>query len=487
MNDRPSDERDRAHESVRALASRVETAAAWTTISAAIDRAPHARLRRRGLSAAVVVAALAIGGVLVATLTSGGRGSSVAVSPSTAPALADCVLPALPQPGAGTTPNDLAGPAVSALKGGAVLAPFSLDGGKFSVSPPLTGAAPVVTARQAECAALASIDPSGSRSPLGLAVEYGGAAVGYGQVTIAPELIANPAPNLMGQTNQNTKPSMPLPTPYQDRPAWLVVVKNVLIFNGRFNGPSQGVSIPKAGPEQYGYLVFVVDAQTGSDALMYAESQPGPGAMIAAYVSVPVEQISVPWTLVSRSPNGYAGTIDATVLPCDGYPNPVSVDATRAAVGVVVQRPVGASCGAPLQVTLPLVAATVTSDLPAEIAHDPLGPAITSDSGERTPADPSRVLRLLKETDNGSTIHMTAGSVVVLPHLNGANPDVSSGTSSDPIVVGGLDGSAHNAVGEFRAWHAGRADLTIPTSGCAYPKSNALPCTGSWTVHVIVD
>ena len=483
MNDRPSDERDRAHESVRALASRVETAAAWTAISAAIDRAPRARLRRRVLTAAVVVAALAISGVLVATHTTGGRGSSVEVSPSTVPALADCALPALPQPGAGTTPNDLAGPAVSALKGGPVLAPFSLDAGKFSVSPPLTGDARVVTAQQAECAALASIDPGGSRSPLGLAMGYGGAAIGYGRVTIAPELIANPAPNLMGQTNENTKPSVPRPTPYQHRLAWLVVVKNVLIFNG----PPGGFSIPKPGPEQYGYLVFVVDAETGSDALMYAESQPGPGGMIAAYVSVPVEQISVPWTLVSRSPNGYSGTIDATILTCDGYPNPVSVDATRAAVGVVVQRAVGASCGAPVQVTLPLVAATVTSDLPAEIAHDPLGPAITPDSGERTPGDPSRVLRLLNETDNGSTIHMAVGSVVVLPHLNGANPDVSSGTSSDPTVVGGLDGSAHNAIGEFRAWNAGRADLTIPTSGCAYPKSNALPCTGPWTVHIIVD
>ena len=163
MNDRPSDERDRAHESVRALVSRVETTAAWTTISAAIDRAPRARLRRRGLTAAVVVAVFAIGGVVVATTSSDGRGSSVAVSPSTAPALADCVLPTLPQPGAGRTPNDLAGPAVSALKGGPALAPFSLDGGKFSVSPPLAGDTPAVTAQQAECAALASIDPSSRR------------------------------------------------------------------------------------------------------------------------------------------------------------------------------------------------------------------------------------------------------------------------------------------------------------------------------------
>jgi hypothetical protein len=165
----------------------------------------------------------------------------------------------------------------------------------------------------------------------------------------------------------------------------------------------------------------------------------------------------------------------------------VFVDATRAAVAVVVQRPFSPACGTPLHVTLPLVAATVTSDLPAEIAHDPLGPAVAPESGPRTSADPSRVLRPLNPSDNGTTIHMTVGSVVVLPHLNGANPDVSSGTSSDPRVVGGLDGSAHNANGEFRAWHAGTADLTIPTSGCAYPSSDAPPCTGAWTVRIIVS
>jgi hypothetical protein len=472
MSDQSFDERDRARESVRALSSRVDTAEAWATISAAIDRAPRARLRRRALGAGAVVGVLAIGGVLVTTHTTGGRDSSVEVSPPAAPALADCTLPTRPRPRVGKSPYDLAGPAVSSLKGGPALVPFSLDGGKFSVSPPIAGDAPVVTAQQAECAAFAS----GASGPV---------AVGYGRVTIAPELIAHPAPNLTGQTNENTKPSLHRPTPYQHRLAWVVVTKNVLRFNGPVNGP--GYPIPKPGPEQYGYRVFVVDAHTGTDALIYEESQPVGGGVMPASVSVPVERISVPWTLVSRSPNGYAGTIDATVLRCDGYPKPVSIDATRAAVGVIVQRAVGASCGAPVHVILPLIAATVTADLPADIAHDPLGPAVTTNFGAPTPGDPSRTLRLLNPGDNGTTIHMTVGSVVVLPHLNGANPDVSSAMSSDPTVVGGLDGSAQDANGEFRAWRAGHTDLTIPTSGCAYPKSNALPCTGAWTVRIIVD
>jgi hypothetical protein len=417
--------------------------------------------------------------IVVAACSSGGRGSSIVVSQSNEPALADCVLP--PPRGTDTSSSGLTGPAVNALQGGPALASFALDGGKFSVSPPETGDAPVVSALQAECAALASIGPNGIM-PLDFALGYRGAAVGYGRVTIDPELIANPAPILLGQTNENTKPSLPRPTPYEHRLAWLVVMKNTLIFHG----PQARGTIPEPGPDQYGYLVFVVDAQTGTDALMYAESQPGPGGTIAPAVSVPVEQISVPWTLISRSPNGYTGTIDATVLPCDGYPKPVSVDATRAAVAVVVQRAVGATCGTPVHVTLPLIAATVTSDLPAEIAHDPLGPAITPDSGTRLPADPSRTLRLLNPDDNGKTIEMTVGSVVVLPRLNGANPDVSKGTSNAPTVVGGLNGTASDHNGEFRAWRAGRADLTIPTTACAYPTSSAAPCTGAWTVHVIV-
>jgi hypothetical protein len=481
MNVPSSDERDRAQESIHALSSGVATEAAWTAISTAIDRAPRARWRRRGVGAAVLVAALSIGGVFVVAQTTHHRGTSVDVSPSTAPALADCRLPVLPRPGSRTSPVDLAGPAVTALRGGPARSPFSLDAGKFSLSPPLDGDVPIVTAQQAECAALASIGPNGN-SPLDLAASYGGAAVGYGRVTIASALVAKAAPDLIGQTDENTNPTLPPPTQYEHRLAWVVVVKNVLSFHG----PAQGAVTAKPRPDQYGYLVFVVDAQSGTDALMYAESQPGPGATIAASVSIPVEQVSVPWTLASRSPGGYAGTIDATVLPCDGYPKPVSVDATRAAVAVVVRRAVGASCGAPLHVTLPLVAATVTSDLPAEIAHDPLGPAVTSDSGARTPGDPSRALRLLEATDNGKTIRITVGSVVVLPHLNGENPDVSSATSSAPAVVGGLDGSARNANGEFRGWRAGRADLTVPTSGCAYPTSNAPPCSGAWTVHIVV-
>ena len=202
------------------------------------------------------------------------------------------------------------------------------------MTPPGPGITPAVSAHQAECAALASLGDDG-RSLLDLA-SYGGVAVGYGRVSVAPRLLAAARkPSYADEiVDQNTHPTLPKPAPYQDRLAWLVVVRNVLIFNG---GPKVFTpTTASPAPTSNSYDVFLVDAQTGSDALLYAERQPG---MPAPSVIVPAERVSVPWTLVSRSPNGYAGQIRATVLPCDGYPNPVLVDHDRAAVAVVVERP----------------------------------------------------------------------------------------------------------------------------------------------------
>ena len=70
--------------------------------------------------------------------------------------------------------------------------PFALAGGKVSGSPPVTGDAPVVTARQAECAALASAGPNGM-SMLYFASSYGGAAAGDHRVSY---VVPPPPPDL---------------------------------------------------------------------------------------------------------------------------------------------------------------------------------------------------------------------------------------------------------------------------------------------------
>jgi hypothetical protein len=418
----------------------------------------------------------------------------VVAGPDTHPAL-DCALPSLPVPGAQPAQPDtsplfvnLSGPAVAALRGGAALAPFELDGGRFRVTPPLPGDEPSVTANQAECAALAA-DSSNGMSLLELARDYGGAAVGYGRVSVDPELVANPAAPvaLQGQLDKDTHPSLPAAAPYQQRLAWVVVVKNVVIFHGGPqpvtppSGSASSTTLP--APATNGYAAFIIDARAGSDALIYTEGQP---PRLPASVMVPAERVSVPWTLVSRSPDGYHGEIEATVLPCDGYPNPAFVDRDRAAVAVVVERPVNASCGAPRAVTLPLLAATVTSDLPAHIAHEPLGPFVTlpNPSASTPPSESGRELRMLNEQDNGATIRITVGSVLAISPLHdGGQYAALPVTSSDPGVLGVL---LADEVHEFRAWKPGSADLSEPAGTCNAP-GKGRPCTGPWTVHVIVE
>lgn len=125
------------------------------------------------------------------------------------------------------------------------------------------------------------------------------------------------------------------------------------------------------------YTAFLVDADTGADALVYNQSRPNPCGLpgaTAPSVGVPAEEVSVPWTLLSRSANGYSAQISVSAPPCYGIPNPVLADRSRPAVSVVALGPVNASCGPSAHVTVQLHAATITSRLPAEIGHDPLGP-----------------------------------------------------------------------------------------------------------------
>jgi hypothetical protein len=417
-----------------------------------------------------------------------------------AAALDECVLPRLPAPGSVNGSLQLDGPAVNVLRGGAARAGFELDGGDFTLTPPGAGDQPSVSATQAECAALASLTPNG-QSILGMATAYGVAA-GFGRVSIAPALTARTSTTTYvarSGANENTNPRLPGPTAYSHRLAWIVVVKEVLMYSE----PPEPVAAPDRttttapSTPSYGYVVFVVDARTGSGALVYTEAQAGPiTAFASPTVDVPAEMVSVPWTLVSRSHDGYAGRVTASVLSCDGIPDPVWIDHGGAGLAVVVQRPVGPPCGRTREVTLPVVAAEVTADLPPHIAHDPIGPVVTVLSAN---AQPSRhcstiaingrpapgcpytgpgatpgVLRQMFDADNDTTVHVGVDDVLTVGplHAPGRYPALPV-ASSDPGVLGPLDGLRDSEVHEFRAWRRGQADLFTPERG--------------WTVHIIVD
>jgi len=443
--------------------------------------------------------------VVVGSLMLVSCGSAVTVAAPTRPAVvpsSDCTLPKLPSPKVNGSAFQLGGPAVAALRGGAALASLRLDDGEFTMTPPAPGMSPLMSENRAECAALASFAPNGMlMSDL---ASGGGVVVGYGIVSVAPELIthAQTPGVLLGQTNQNTKPILLKPASYQHRFAWMVVMKDVEVYSG---GPisTRGSPTPTTAPRQppsYDYLIFLMDARTGTDALLYAEGQTGTAG---GSVTVPVERVSVPWTDLRRSPDNFHAEITATVLPCDGYSNPVGVDRYQPDVAVIVQRPVGVQCGARRQVTLPLVPGTVTFDLPARIGHDPLGPQVTDQSSNthgytaRCPARQGHiecyyqgpgatggVLRVLSEADNGTTITAKVGSAFPVGPLHdnthyAALPVASTDTSVLSVLF--PDSEVH----EFRAWKTGHADLYVPTSACRNPYGDPT-CTPPWIVHVII-
>ena len=485
MNDTPERDLERARAAIDALAQHVDTASAWGAVEGALDRGARRSGRRSAqLAVALVTVVAVIGAVAYAHRSDSGK-TTLEVTPGHDHPALDCVLPSLPVPGAKSSDPDplgldlhLSGPAVASLRGGAALAPFALDGGRFRVTPPLAGDTPSVTANQAQCAALATSNANGWPL-LDLARDYGGAAVGFGRVTVDPTVKAQPNTVFAGQLNDNTKPTLPAPAAYRDRLAWLVVVKNVVVFHG--GGSFRPVTTTTSpAPPSNRYDVFLIDAQSGSDALLYTESQL---PSIETSVMVPAERVSVPWKLVSRAPDRFHAEIKATVLPCDGYPNPVAIDSQRAALAVVVDRPVNASCGAPEEVTIPLGPATVTADLPDHIDHDPLGPYVTIANPAAVAPTGDRVLKQLTEQDNGTTIRITVGSVLAISPLHdGGQYAALPVTSSDPSVLGVL---LADEVHEFRAWKPGTADLTEPPTTCNAP-GKGQPCTGPWVVHVII-
>jgi hypothetical protein len=360
---------------------------------------------------------------------------------------------------------------------------FSLDGGRFSITPPPAGAVPAVSRVQAECEALASLENDGN----GLlpAAVGSGIAVGYGLVSVSPAVAANT--RAYSPVGGPGSPAVSLPgiPSYRHRLAWAVVVGYREIMScpamlsrpgrpGRAEGPSpRSAAAASAGVP---YAVFLADAATGGDALIYEQSQPSPcgrNSISPPWVTVPIEQTSVPWKLDSRDPGGYSAVLTAEVPPCDTSDNPVLVHAGSDMVRVVAYGPVAAHCGPARPVTVGLDAATVTSDLPATLTHAPFGLYLpgTGPAGAAAPSPATGALHVLGPEDNGKTVTVHVGDVVAPPLLVEVPPAAAPVRSSDPAVLGPLPAAIKIFV-EFRAWKPGRATLSAPS--------------GAWKVHVKV-
>lgn len=410
-----------------------------------------------------------------------------------------CTLPSLPRAGTvppGGLPYPMKGPALTSLTGGAVAHAFTLDGTGLVVAPPLAGERPTVSRADAECAALASL--TAYNSPLVDFARQDGVAIGYGRVSVADSLLTKatvgpPGSVIPASGGLPVAPTVPVPSPYQHRLAWVLVFANL----AGTSCPAFSDSGPPVSPARatdHNYLVFLLDSH-GSDPLIYTEGGPSPcgfSTRVAPSVAVPLEQFSVPWRIASRNRDHYSATLAVTVLACYGYSKEVLVDPDAPEVQVVVQGPVDAACGPARQVPVTLHAATVTSDLPAVIAHAALGPYIPTATtvGQSVSPPPSAALplRTLGAADNAASLTIAVGTVVVVPPLPGEGFATSSPVvSSDPAVLGTLgNGGPVGPLAEFRAWQPGHADLSVaPPGACGSSGANRTgSCTKPWTVHV---
>jgi hypothetical protein len=322
------------------------------------------------LPAAVAAVALlaGCGGAAVPQTGSGQNGAGAGqLSASVAKT---CDLPvdlAGPAPGQGLT-----GPAVTDLTGAAATKGFSLDGGQFTIKSPPSGDTPRVSRTNAECEALAAVAPGGE--PLMGAYGVSGGAVGYGLVTVSPELPVD--------SWQGYYPDMNLPTPaparYQNRLAWVMVFR--VFYRADCPGVTQ-TSPPDPGSYTgYEYEVFIVDAATGGDALSYDEAAPrecdGTG-LFPPSVSIPVELTSVRWELASRGPGDSYATLTAYVPPCLDYDKTVQLGFDDDLVTVLAYGQVAASCGSPRPVTVRVQPERGGRSRWPTLAHAPTGLYLT--------------------------------------------------------------------------------------------------------------
>jgi hypothetical protein len=379
----------------------------------------------------------------------------------------------------------LSGPAVTALTGGAATQSFSLDHGKLVIDRPKSSDRPTFSGNTAMCDALASSEMYGGN--FGAFAQDSGVLVGYARVSVNGTKLAAESGSVGVLTDGSVAPKLPAAADYRNRLAWVLVVGSESTYNcpALRLTPTQHASTVDA----YGYQIFLVDARTGKDALAYTEGGQdpcgGPGVQQPS-VSVPIDDVSVPWTMVSRDPNGYAATIAVKVEPCDGYSPVLNADGDhKSRVNVLVQRPIGVACGASRSVDFQLHADVVTDSLPATLIHAPTGLMLPTAPDRVAPeASATSVLHQVSIGDCGRTFKVGVGSVIVMPPLSGNETGPYPVTSSDPGVVGPLDGQPTGPVAELRAWKAGHADLRL--TKIQPDVASHLTCAMPWTVHVIV-
>jgi hypothetical protein len=266
--------------------------------------------------------------------------------------------------------DPLRGPALGDVSHGVFVHRLALDGGALVVRPPRAHDRAGSPGGEALCEVMASRTTNnvtiGRQSPDTV-------AAGLARVTVDPSL-----PSLLRQ-RYGVAPAGSPAARYHDRLAWVVVVSPAVRSNGSLTCTPL---TPRERAARHNYLVFVVDAQTGGDALLYTEGGYGfPCANLRAsvpYVDVPMTSASVPWRLVAFAPDRTFARIAVDVTRCDDGPPYVLTDhgSDPARVRVVVSRPFGAPCGPAKTVVVTARPEAANGTFPATLAHAQVGPYV---------------------------------------------------------------------------------------------------------------
>lgn len=312
--------------------------------------------------------------------------SLVGVAPAGAAALrlTPCASPHATSKGRlATTPP---GPAVAAIAGRAVRTAFSLAGDDLVAAPPPAGYVPRVSYLQAGC-------------ELASAVGVDGSTPGSGRLALATlTLRGDINQELIVDTSVNSRiPALGVVPTYHNRVAWILVSPTQLDCIGAAPAPAA------VSP----YQVRAVDAATGASAILFQDARPPcNGESTVPSVTIPYQQVSVAWHLVSRAKNQGHATVTAAWAACEkftwaGYrnsefppsqPNPgqQAHDANTLApyqikmnhrplwsLTISVNRPIGPACGKPRLHRITVFPQELDKTLSKQMRHTPLGALIT--------------------------------------------------------------------------------------------------------------
>jgi hypothetical protein len=321
---------------------------------------------------AAVVAALALVGV--------------ATPAQALPGLTTCADPHSTNAGRiSTTP---AGPATGAITGHAVTTAFALGGDDLVAAPPPAGYVAAVSLLQAGCELASAIGVSGGTPASG--------RLALATLTLRTDL---PQQLWLDPSVNSRIPALGSVPVYQDRVAWILVSP---VPVSCFSTTPQPTVVPP-------YEVTAIDAATGASAVFYQDALPPcQGSSIPPLVSIPYQEVSIPWHLVSRANNQSHAKVTAAWAACEkftntGYrhsefvfpptaPTPAQQahDAkTRApyettmshrplwTLTVSVNRPIGPACGRPRTHLITVFPQENDKKLSKQMRHTPLGALIT--------------------------------------------------------------------------------------------------------------